>query len=869
MHRVGRRRAGLLDGRRCRAAVPRTPLCRSPYYLRQRFAQVTNPPIDSLREGFVFDMRAWVGSGDTNGDVPAPGSIVMLETCDPRRARVRRRCASTHRLRPAARSRSTLAEGTSLERRLLADLRGSRERRARRHHVHRRSTTAAPAPRARDARGRRDPSALDQRGAAHAGVDRRRRRVRARRALDRDRHRGRRQRRHAVARAARRPTAPARARRSSRPVRVGPAQDHGQARHLHAALVHRRADVRVGRARTRRRASCASRGCGARAGASASRSSKKTCARGAQPRASGEAPPDRGLFRFRRDGIRHAFDPALLKTLRAAAMTGDYAAFVELSDAMEARAADRAARSDRTAHPLGMPIPLDEVEPADAIVRRFVTAAMSLGALAPEVHETIARRGQHDRRAQQLRRRRRGAAALPARAGSGRSAIKQVASARFGVGVYYLGERRRDRDQDGAGLQARRRRPDSRLQGHRPRSRRCAARSPGQALISPPPHHDIYSIEDLAELIYDLRRAAPHARIAVKLGQPSRASATSPAASPRRAPTSSTSAATTAAPAPRRSRRSSTPACRGNSAWSKTHHTLVANGLRSRVKLRVDGGFKTGRDVIARRRCSAPTMFGFGSALLVALGCIYARQCHKNTCPGRDRDAKIRSCARNSRARRKKRATFFEFVADDVRRRLAALGARSPRRDSRPLRSAARAGCSTSSIAHVDLSGDPAAARSGRRPRDDAVADEPHVDDVVRPDETVAAAAGRSRRRRADRARHRRARANAANGIEPERVALHRARAGQSFGAFHHPRPAARTRRRRQRLRRQEHGRRHDRRARARARADEAVDRQRVLLRRARRRGVRQRRAGERLAVRNSGARDRRRRRGRLTPAST
>jgi glutamate synthase (NADPH/NADH) large chain len=197
---------------------------------------------------------------------------------------------------------------------------------------------------------------------------------------------------------------------------------------------------------------------------------------------------------------------------------------------------------------------------------------------------------------------------------------------------------------------------------------------PGQALISPPPHHDIYSIEDLAQLIYDLRRAAPHARIAVKLVAQSGIGYVASGVAKADADAihiSGHDGGTGASPL--------SSIKHAGLPWEmglvETHHALLANGLRSRVKLRVDGGFKSGRDVILATLLGADE-YGFGSALLVALGCIYARQCHKNTCP-------VGIATQDPVLRKKFAGTedeaiaFLEFVANDVRRRLAALGARS------------------------------------------------------------------------------------------------------------------------------------------------------------------------------------------------
>ena len=231
--------------------------------------------------------------------------------------------------------------------------------------------------------------------------------------------------------------------------------------------------------------------------------------------AAGDAPADRGLFRFRRDGVKRGFDPNVIKFLRASAMNGDYDAFEKLSDEMEARPAI-ALRDLVQPQALGDPIPLDEVEPVSEIVKRFVTAAMSLGALGPEAHETIAegvnRIGARSNSGE--------GGEEPSRYwGSSRSAIKQVASARFGVSAEYLASadeleiKMAQGSKPGEGGQI----PGFKVSEDIARLRGASA---GQALISPSTHHDIYSIEDLAELIYDLRRAAPQAQDRGQAGEP-------------------------------------------------------------------------------------------------------------------------------------------------------------------------------------------------------------------------------------------------------------------------------------------------------------------------------------------------------------
>jgi glutamate synthase domain-containing protein 2/glutamate synthase domain-containing protein 1/glutamate synthase domain-containing protein 3 len=636
-------------------------------YLRQRFAQVTNPPIDSLREGFVFDMRAWVGSGDTNGDVPAPDSIVMLESAvldetafDSLRFDAR---LVQHRI-------ALDFAGKKLSARIAAicDDAENAVRAGKTFIVLDDRTAELPVPAvlAAGAIHQRLTSAGLRMAASIAAAD----------GFARDAH-------------------------SIATVIAAGANVVTPWLALRAAESSGTRGAFLGTVRTglvkilAKLGICTLRSyVGAQTFESLGLGSDVmlTCFPGMRahvPRvgfddlgadieawrdhaAANDAPPERGLFRFRRDGVRHAFDPPLLKTLRAAAMRGDEAAFEALSDAMEQRA-PIALRDLIEPLPIGEPLDIEAVQPASDIIPHFLTAAMSIGALSPEAHETIAvgasRIGalsNSGEGGEQVRR----YARTP---DSGRSTVKQVASARFGVGVTYLASadeieiKMAQGSKPGEGGQ---------IPGFKVSAEIAALRgaTPGQALISPPPHHDIYSIEDLAELIYDLRRAAPHARIAVKLVSQAGIGYVASGVAKARADVIHISGHDGGTGA--------SPLASIKSAglpWElglvETHHTLIANGLRSRVKLRVDGGFKTGRDVVLAAMLGADD-FAFGSALLVALGCIYARQCHKNTCP-------VGIATQDMELRKKFAgtpddvATFLTFIANDVRRRLARLGARS------------------------------------------------------------------------------------------------------------------------------------------------------------------------------------------------
>ena len=740
-------------------------------YLRQRFAQVTNPPIDSLREGFVFDMRAFVGAGDTNGDVPALGSIVLLDT-----AVLGEIAFDSLRFDTRLVQHSIALDfaGKKLAARLTAicDDAENAVRAGKTFIVldDRAADLPLPAVLAAGAIHQRLTASGLRMAASIAVAD----------GFARDAH-------------------------SIATVIAAGANVVTPWLALRAAEISGTRAAFLGTVRTGLVKILAKLGiCTLRSYVGAQtfeslglgRDIMQACFPGMRAHVpavsfddleddikawsehakASEAPPERGLFRFRRDGVRHAFDPPLLKTLRAAAMRGDEEAFEKLSIAMEARA-PIALRDLVEPLPIGETLELDQIQPASDIVKRFVTAAMSIGALSPEAHEAIAvgaaRIGALSNSGEGGEQPRRYARTPD----SGRSTIKQVASARFGVGATYLSSadeieiKMAQGSKPGEGGQ---------IPGFKVSPEIAALRgaTPGQALISPPPHHDIYSIEDLAELIYDLRRAAPQARIAVKLVSQAGIGYVASGVAKARADVihiSGHDGGTGASPL--------ASIKNAGLPWElglvETHHALIANGLRSRVKLRVDGGFKTGRDVVLAAMLGADDC-AFGSALLVALGCIYARQCHKNTCPV--------GIATQDEALRKKFAgtpedaqTFLMFVANDVRRRLARLGARSLddiRGRSDLLRTRADLGAWERS---VDLSA------ILRLPESSVAIDAPpqterHLDDYPATGRVVAIGPG-------DRAVGARVAHNIVQQrLRGESIALttrkYRGTAGQSFGAF-------------------------------------------------------------------------------------
>ena len=382
--------------------------------------------------------------------------------------------------------------------------------------------------------------------------------------------------------------------------------------------------------------------------------------------------PDHGRVRFRKAGEHHAYNPLGVRTAQKAASNADRAQFHEWL---------RTSRTDRpqslrdllVLRAAGSPAPLNEVEAASEIVKRFVSTAMSLGALSPEAHEALALAMNQ----------------IGARSNSGEGGedhdtyddspirrdnkVKQVASARFGVTPAYL--KRADEleikiaqgSKPGEGGQL----PGLKVTSLIARLRHA---QPGMQLISPPPHHDIYSIEDLAQLIYDLKTVNPRARVGVKLVAESGVGTIAAGVVKARADyvlISGHDGGTGASPL--------SSIKNAGVPWelglAETQQVLVANRLRERVSLRTDGGLRSGRDIVVAALLGAEE-FGFGTGVLVALGCDMARQCHLNTCP--TGIATQREDLRAKFAGRPEHVINHLFlIAEDVREELARLGART------------------------------------------------------------------------------------------------------------------------------------------------------------------------------------------------
>ncbi len=385
-----------------------------------------------------------------------------------------------------------------------------------------------------------------------------------------------------------------------------------------------------------------------------------------------DAPPleDGGMHRWRRGGEHHIFGPRAIALLQHAVRTGRWEVFEAFARTVDEEGVRRAAlRGLLALRPAANTVPLEEVEPATSIVRRFKTGAMSLGSLSPEAHQTLARAmNQLGARSNSGE-----GGEDPARYGDDRrSAIKQVASGRFGVTLEYLlaADELQIKISQGA-------KPGEggQLPGHKVNAEIARLRhaTPGVELISPPPHHDIYSIEDLAQLIYDLRCANPAARINVKLVSSFGVGTIAAGVAKAGADViliSGASGGTGAAPL-------SSIHCAG-APWelglAEAQQALVAEGLRDRVRLEVDGQLKTGRDVVVGALLGAEE-FGFGTAALVAAGCVLMRVCHLNTCPVgiATQDPALRRLFPGQPAHV---VRFMLFVAEHVRRLMAKLGFR-------------------------------------------------------------------------------------------------------------------------------------------------------------------------------------------------
>ena len=383
--------------------------------------------------------------------------------------------------------------------------------------------------------------------------------------------------------------------------------------------------------------------------------------------------PNFGQFHWRRDGIRHAWNPETIATLQLATRTGNYAKYKEFTKYVDEKEDPIFIRDffDFKRNP----IPVDEVEPVEKIVKHFVTGAMSFGALSKEAHEAMA-----------LAMNKLGARSNTGEGGelserfhetvdgvSLSSKTKQVASGRFGVTTEYLVNAEEIQIKVAQGAKPG---EGGQLPGFKVNEVIAKTRHsiPGISLISPPPHHDIYSIEDLAQLIFDLKNVNPKAAISVKLVAESGVGTIAAGVAKAKADLiviSGAEGGTGASPASSMRFAGISPEI----GLSETQQTLVKNGLRGQVRLQVDGQLKTGRDVVLMALLGAEE-FGFGTAALIVLGCVMMRKCNLNTCPMgvATQNPELRKLFRG---KAEYLVNYFTFVAQEVREYLAEMGFRS------------------------------------------------------------------------------------------------------------------------------------------------------------------------------------------------
>jgi len=384
--------------------------------------------------------------------------------------------------------------------------------------------------------------------------------------------------------------------------------------------------------------------------------------------------PVGGFYKARRSEEAHAFEARMIHTLQSACDRGDYDLYKRFSDGMR-RMPTIQLRDLLDWRLAERPTPVDEVESVNEIRKRFLTPGMSMGALSPEAHGVLniamnrigaksvsGEGGEDDARYKPL-----------PNGDNPNSAVKQIASGRFGVTAEYLNQCREIEIKVSQGAKPG---EGGQLPGFKVTEliARLRHATPGVMLISPPPHHDIYSIEDLAQLIYDLKQINPDARVCVKLVAMTGIGAIAAGVAKAKADViliSGNVGGTGASP--------QTSIKYAGGPWemglSEAHQVLTLNNLRPSVRLRTDGGIRTGRDVVIAAMLGAEE-FGIGTASLIAMGCIMVRQCHSNTCP-------VGVCTQDEALRAKfsgspeKVINLFTFIAEEVREILGQLGFKS------------------------------------------------------------------------------------------------------------------------------------------------------------------------------------------------
>lgn len=380
--------------------------------------------------------------------------------------------------------------------------------------------------------------------------------------------------------------------------------------------------------------------------------------------------PNKGLYSFRKDGEKHAWNPETISTLQLATRLGSYKKFKEYTHLVDEKEKPIFLRDFLNFR--RNPISIEQVEPVESILRRFVTGAMSFGSISKEAHEAIAiamnrihgrsNTGEGGEDAARFQ-------PLPD-GNSMRSAIKQVASGRFGVTTEYLVNADEIQIKIAQGAKPG---EGGQLPGFKVNDVIAKTRHsiPGISLISPPPHHDIYSIEDLAQLIFDLKNINPQAKISVKLVAESGVGTIAAGVAKAKADLiviSGAEGGTGASPASSIRYAGISPEL----GLSETQQTLVLNGLRGQVVLQADGQLKTGRDIILMALMGAEE-YGFATSALIVLGCVMMRKCHQNTCPvgvaTQNEELRKRFYGRSEYL-----VNFFTFLAQEVREYLAEMG---------------------------------------------------------------------------------------------------------------------------------------------------------------------------------------------------
>ena len=382
--------------------------------------------------------------------------------------------------------------------------------------------------------------------------------------------------------------------------------------------------------------------------------------------------PHIGQFSYRKDGVAHAWNPETISALQIATRLGSYKKFKEFTRLADEKPAPIFLRDFFSFR--SNPIPIEEVEPVEDIVKHFVTGAMSFGAISKEAHEALA-----------LAMNKLGARSNTGEGGEDSdrfhdtfegislgSKTKQIASGRFGVTTEYLVNAEEIQIKVAQGAKPG---EGGQLPGYKVNEIIAKTRHsiPGISLISPPPHHDIYSIEDLAQLIFDLKNVNPKAKVSVKLVAESGVGTIAAGVAKAKADLiviSGAEGGTGASPASSMRYAGISPEI----GLSETQQTLVLNGLRGQVRLQTDGQVKTGRDIISLALLGAEE-FGFGTTVLIVLGCVMMRKCHANTCP-------VGVATQNPELREHFRGhyeyvvNYFRFLAQEVREYLAEMGFR-------------------------------------------------------------------------------------------------------------------------------------------------------------------------------------------------